>query len=191
MMHNSRTPSPNALERFVTKPPIKRILKKANISRISKDVDEAIYNLLVEYTTKILRTTLVFTDHAPRKTIQMLDLEAGFQQNNQRLAIKLKKPLKKISSDNNPVKIPKTPKTILFPGQEIPFNNFKELCKNMVNQNGKEYRFGAWVFVFLQYVVETYIYELSLLAGQCALHANQRKTVRAADFYLARNLRGW
>jgi len=116
----------------------------------------------------------------------MIDLEAGFQQNNQRLAVKLKKPLKKLS-DN----LTKTPKTILFPGQEIPFNNFKELCKSIVNQDGKEYRFGSWVFIFLQYVVETYIYELSVLARQCALHANQRKTVRAADFYLARNLRGW
>ena len=185
-MDNSRPPSPNSFERFITKPPIKRILKKANISRISKDVDEAIYKLLVEYTAKILQTTLVFTDHAPRKTIQMTDLEAGFQQNNQRLAIKLKKPLKKVS--DTPVK---SPKTILFPGQEIPFNNFKELCKNIVNKNEKEYRFGAWVFVFLQYVVETYIYELSVLAAQCASHANHRKTVRASDFYLARNLRGW
>ena len=176
----------SAVKRFITKPPIKRILKKANISRVSKDVDESIYEILVEYTEKILQTTLVFTDHAPRKTIQMTDLEAGFKQNNQQLVIKLKKPLKKVS-DN----LVKTPKTILFPGQEIPFNNFKELCKNIVNQDGKEYRFGSWVFIFLQYVVETYIYDLSVLARKCALHANQRKTVRATDFYLARNLRGW
>jgi len=186
MMINSNSSSQNTKERFITKPPIKRILKKANITRISKDVDEAIYTLLSDYTTKILQTTLVFTDHAPRKTIQLTDLEAGFQQNSQRLVIKLKKPLKKVS--DNPTK---TPKTILFPGQEIPFNNFKEMCKNIVNRNGKEYRFGSCVFVFLQYVVETYIYDLSLLASRCALHANQRKTVRASDFYLARHLRGW
>ena len=73
----------SAVKRFITKPPIKRILKKANISRVSKDVDESIYEILVEYTEKILQTTLVFTDHAPRKTIQMTDLEAGFKQNNQ------------------------------------------------------------------------------------------------------------
>ena len=151
-----------------------------------KDVDKAIYDLLVAYTTKILHSTLVFTDHAPRRTIQMADLEAGFTQNNRRLAVKLKKPFKKI-----PAPPSKTPKMILFPGQEIPFNNFKELCKSIVNQEGKEYRFGSWVYIFLQYVVETYVYELSILAKQCALHANQRKTVRADDFYLARNLRGW
>ena len=174
------------VERLITKPPIKRILKKAHISRISRDVDPTIYEFLVDYTEKILHTTMVFTDHAPRKTIQMSDLEAGFQQNNQQLVVKLKKPLKKISDA-----MTKSPKTILFPGQEIPFNNFKELCKSIVNQDGKEYRFGSWVFVFLQYVVETYIYELSVLARQCALHANGRKTVRSADFYLARNLRGW
>ena len=185
-MDTSRNSSLNTARRFITKPPIKRILKKANISRISKDVDTTIYDLLVDYTAKILHTTLVFTDHAPRKTIQMADLEAGFQQNDQRLAVKLKKPMKKISDT-----LAKTPKKILFPGQEIPFNNFKELCKNIVNQDGKEYRFGSWVFIFLQYVVETYIYELSVLARKCALHSNQRKTVRAADFYLARNLRGW
>ena len=181
---NSSVQKPDG--RFITKPPIKRILKKANIARISKDVDEAIYKLLVEYTTKILQTTLVFTDHAPRKTIQMTDLEAGFQQNSQRLAIKLKKPVKKLSDSSS-----KTPKTVLFPGQEIPFNNFKEMCKNIVNQEGKEYRFGSSVFIFLQYVVESYIYDLSILASRCALHANQRKTVRASDFYLAQELRGW
>lgn len=186
MTINSNSSVQRTNERFITKPPIKRILKKANINRISKDVDEAIYKLLLNYTTKILQTTLVFTDHAPRKTIQMTDLEAGFQQNRQRLVIKLKKPFKKAS--DNPTK---TPKTILFPGQEIPFNNFKEMCKNIVNRNGKEYRFGSYVFIFLQYVVETYIYELSVLAARCALHANQRKTVRASDFYLAQNLRGW
>ena len=185
-MINSNSSHQNAEERFITKPPIKRILKKANITRISKDVDEVIYKLLVEYATKILQTTLVFTDHAPRKTIQMTDLESGFQQNSQRLVIKLKKPLKKMSENST-----KTPKTILFPGQEIPFNNFKEMCKNIVNRDGKEYRFGSCVFVFLQYVVEIYIYDLSVLAARCAFHANQRKTVRASDFYLARHLRGW
>ncbi len=65
------------------------------------------------------------------------------------------------------------------------------MCKNIVNRDGKEYRFGSCVFVFLQYVVEIYIYDLSVLAARCAFHANQRKTVRASDFYLARNLRGW
>jgi len=64
------------------------------ISRISKDVETIIYDLLVDYTAIILQTTLVFTDHAHRKTIQKFDLEAGFQQNNQRLAVKLKNPMK-------------------------------------------------------------------------------------------------
>ena len=31
----------------------------------------------------ISTTTVVFTDHAPRKTIQILDLEAGLRQNHQ------------------------------------------------------------------------------------------------------------
>ena len=39
--------------RHITKPPIKRILKKTGIKRISKDVDSAIYSIIVDYTTRI------------------------------------------------------------------------------------------------------------------------------------------
>ena len=177
----------SARARFITKPPIKRILRKANITRISHDVDQAIYNLIVEYTAKILEATVVFTDHAPRKTIQILDLEAGLRQNHQCLAVKLKKTLRRSTDEASPGHN----KRSVFPGQEIPFNNFKELCKSIVKEKGHEYRFAAWVFALLQYAVETYTYDIALLARKCALHSNNRKTLRASDLYLARELRGW
>jgi len=174
--------------RFISRPPIKRILKKANINRISEDVDEAVYEIAAEYTAKILGTTLIFTDHAPRKTIQLQDLEAGLRQHQLHVAVKVRKP---DAAQKSGKEIRPTKPGLLFPNQEIPVTNFKELCKHLVKQKGQDYRFGAFVFALLQFVVENYIYDLSLLAHKCAHHANNRKTLRAADFYLARNLRGW
>ena len=188
-------PAVPRIPRYITKPPIKRILKKAGIIRIARDVDKEIYDIVVEYTQKILFTTLVFTDHAPRKTIQLADLLAGLRKNNQNVVVDFKKPTNSrpgatgsSSSADDSVRTQKRP---LFPGQEIPFNNFKDLCKSLVKEKGQEYRFAAWVFAYLQYAAESYTYELAILAKKCAFHANQRKTIRAADFRLARELRGW
>lgn len=174
--------------RFITRPPIKRILKKAHISRVSEDVDEAVYEITVAFAAKILGTTLVFTDHAPRKTIQLSDLEAGLRQHQLLVAVKTHKhhPKGTQKEKKNTIKT-----ELLFPSQEIPLTNFKELCRHLVKQKGPDYRFGAFVLGLLQFVVENYIYDLSLLAHKCARHANKRKTLRATDFFLAQELRGW
>jgi histone H3/H4 len=180
--------------RLITRPPIKRILKRAGIQRISHDVDAVVYEMIVDYTRRILAAATVFTEHAPRKTIQIADLEGGLQKHGQFLALGVnstKRVVKKTTHPEEQTSI-RTPKKPAVAAQEIPHNNFKELCKTIVSENlAKNYRFAAYVFDLLQHTVEHYVYDLAILAYKCAGHANHRQTVKAADFTLAREIRGW
>nr|QBK86758.1 MAG: histone-like protein [Marseillevirus LCMAC103] len=176
---------------LITRPPIKRILKRAGCTRISRDVFEVVYQQLYDYTEKILLSTAVVTDHAPRSTIQVSDLNSGFKAHGQLLALapatKKKPPASK--TDNAP---PKARKRAGLSGFEIPLNNFKKLCKTIVTSNDlKQFRFSEPVVKIFQSAVEIYVHDVAALALKCAEHAGKRQTVKAADFRLALAIRGW
>lgn len=70
----------------ITKPALLRILRRAGVKRVSGLMYEELRGVLRSWMEKIVRDTVIFTEHARRKTVQLADLEASLSNNGIELA---------------------------------------------------------------------------------------------------------
>lgn len=82
----------------ITKPAIRRILRRAGVKRISGLVYEELRGILKVWLEKIVRDMIVFTEYDRRKTVQNEDLEAALDANGIALAAGINQNAKKTAS---------------------------------------------------------------------------------------------
>lgn len=70
----------------ITKPALLRILRRAGVKRVSALVYEELRGVLKAWLEDVVRSTVVFTEHARRKTVQLSDLEAALSSKGIELA---------------------------------------------------------------------------------------------------------
>lgn len=70
----------------ITKPALLRVLRRAGVKRVSGLMYEELRGVLKVWMENIVRDTVIFTEHARRKTVQLQDLEAALSNNGIELA---------------------------------------------------------------------------------------------------------
>jgi histone H3 len=70
----------------ITKPALLRILRRAGVKRVSGLIYEELRGVLMVWLRTLVRDTVIFTEHARRKTAQLSDLEASLSNNGIKLA---------------------------------------------------------------------------------------------------------
>lgn len=70
----------------ITKPALLRILRRAGVKRVSGLVYEELRGVLKTWLETVVRSTVIFTEHARRKTVQLPDLEAALASQGIQLA---------------------------------------------------------------------------------------------------------
>lgn len=58
----------------ITKPAIKRLARKGGVKRISVSVYGEVRNSLISFIEKVVKDSVVFTEHAKRKTVTLNDV---------------------------------------------------------------------------------------------------------------------
>ncbi len=82
----------------ITKPAIRRILRRAGVKRISGLVYEELRGILKTWLEKIVRDMVIYTEYDRRKTVQNEDLEAALDSNGIALAAGINQNAKKTAS---------------------------------------------------------------------------------------------
>jgi len=203
----------------ITKPAMKRILRRAGVKRISGLVYEELRGILKVWLEKIVRDMIVFTEYDRRKTVQNEDLEAALDANGIALAAGINQNAKKtasLQSCNSRGKSSKKPKAPAAegaakkphrfkPGTQalrditrqqkssdclaIPKLNFSRLVREVAQDFNADLRFAASVFGLLQLAAEDYLLDICESANLCAIHA-KRETMFPKDIQLARRIKG-
>ena len=70
----------------ITKPALLRVLRRAGVKRVSGLMYEELRGVLKVWMENVVRDTVIFTQHARRKTVQLQDLEAALSNNGIELA---------------------------------------------------------------------------------------------------------
>lgn len=70
----------------ITKPALLRILRRAGVKRVSGLLYEELRGVLKVWLEGIVKGTVIFTEHARRKTVQLSDLEASLSNSGIQLA---------------------------------------------------------------------------------------------------------
>jgi histone H4 len=69
----------------VTKPAIKRLARRGGVKRLANGVYEEVRIVLRNYLKKVVHDALAYTEHAKRKTINVMDVVHALKQNGRTL----------------------------------------------------------------------------------------------------------
>lgn len=201
----------------ISDPAIERLLRRGGVVRISKLAYPEIRGVMKDWTSKIVKDMVLFTEHNRRKTVSIEDLEAALDNNGISLAAGLNDNAKSTASLQScnsrgisgkpraPSKEGEAKKPHRFlPGTvamrdvrrhqknsdclAIPKLNFERFTREIAQEYVTDIRFSNGVFDLLQLTVEDYIIKLAKLANKCAIHA-KRETLFSSDLILASSIK--
>jgi histone H4 len=82
--HSKQGKNKKALDR-VTKPVIRRLARRGGVRRISNQIYEEVRLVIEKYLDKVVADSVIYTEHARRKTIQSCDVKRALSKNGRTL----------------------------------------------------------------------------------------------------------
>jgi histone H3 len=200
----------------ITKPALKRLLRRAGVKRISSSVYEKMRTLLKTHLETLVKDAVIFADNKKRKTLYVEDLEAALNINGIALAAGLNKnatktktlqscssrhvsdPISKASEPGTKKKHRFRPGTVALRAIRyhqshsdclaIPKANFERLIREVAQEFKDGVRFAKGFFDLTQLICENYLVEISKASNLLAIHA-ARETISVKDFDLVLQIR--
>jgi histone H3/H4 len=190
----------------LTKPALKRILRRGGVKRISGLIYEELRGVTAVWMGSVISQMIIFTQVNRRKTVFLEDLEAALEINGIFLAAGSDgKSLKSFTSRSHNHEEIKTSGKRAKPGvraekeikQQIEHSDvlafakipFERYVRELAQDHELDLRFSPVVLDFLQLATESYLVGVCKDAHLCARHAD-RKTLFPKDIQLARRIRG-
>lgn len=183
--------------RGITDRAIERLVHRANVERISKDIYPVIRMYIVEYFRYLINKIIILTENCRRKTLKMLEVEETLRYTGIELGIVVNPKTKTSSikscagsgktlgkSDKSKLKLQQKYREAL----SIPKANFEELVREITLDYG-QYRYSEnqSVIDILQLRVEEYIIDICKNA-YIITKAAKRNTLAASDLTAHREI---
>lgn len=187
-------------EQGITKPALRRIMRKAGVLYSSKTIYEELKDVLKVRMRPLLRNVIIIMNNDERKIVRYTDVIhaaeylginiLGFNGITRKKVHQRKKSGKTAYSKNN--KLVSHDQQLQNANQyklEIPFSPFSRLIQKISHELNVKTKYSKPAVMLIHQMMESYLISLMEDVNLCAIHAG-RKYVYPKDVQLARRIRG-